>query len=126
MNCPHSITLYPDVFRSILLEAETQGRIEIPPTFSREVVLAHKILLGDAGFAEVKVAKDSVGGFLLPRKAVVLALKGKGREFLRLAQHEEIWQRAINTVTTHGDGWTLAMLFDLLNKLHRAALGLDQ
>jgi hypothetical protein len=118
-------SLHPELFRCILLETESRGQIEIPSTFSPELVIAHKILLGDADFAEVKIAKESLGGFLYPAAAFVFSLKRKGREFLRLSQNEEIWRRAINTVTAHGDGWTLTMFFDLLNKMHRCALKLD-
>jgi hypothetical protein len=80
--------------------------------------------LGDAGFAEVNVSKDSMHGFLYPRDAVLVSLKKNGREFLRLSENDNIWQRAVNTVNAHG-GWTLTMLFLLLEKLHRVTLKFD-
>jgi hypothetical protein len=63
-------------------------------------------------------------GFLYAAEAVVMAPKRRGRDFLRLSQNRDIWGRVTNILATH-DGWTLSMLYDLLDKLHREKLELD-
>ncbi|MFY9987940.1 MAG: hypothetical protein WAK31_24495 [Chthoniobacterales bacterium] len=86
-------TIDPELLIHILIETESGGRMGIPSAFSRDIMTAHKILLRDADFAEVKLAMGSTGGFLYPAEAVLLTLKRRGRDFLRLSQNRDIWKR---------------------------------
>jgi hypothetical protein len=74
-------TIDPELLIHILIETESDGRIGIPSTFSRDIVIAHKILLRDADFAEVKLA---MGRFSVCRRGRGDGAQEEGKRFSSL------------------------------------------
>lgn len=87
-----------------------------------EEVCEHALLLGDAGFAEVR---DLGRNFSGPTGVAIDRLTMEGHDFLEAAQDETRWKKAMTVVNEKGGAVTVGVLTQILSALVKQSFGLS-
>lgn len=106
----------PNLIRQIALATEALKPSEVLsglPGIDPQTFGLHVQMLLDAGFADVRVVKDSNGQ---PRSAAVIRLTWAGADFLDAARSETIWRKAQTSVIAPTASWTFDILLDWLRE----------
>ncbi|ACA99115.1 MULTISPECIES: DUF2513 domain-containing protein [Cyanophyceae] len=86
-----------------------------------EEVCEHILLLGDAGFAEVR---DLGRGFDAPSGVVIDRLTMTGHDFLDTARDDTRWKKVMAIVQEKGGAVTIGVLIQILSTLMKQSFGL--
>lgn len=113
-----------ELIRQIMLKVEA----DLDPSelaangYTKQQILYHIWLLGDAGW--MKVANVTASGDRVPQ-AVHVNLTSKGHDFIDAARNDTIWSRAMEKTKTVGVSLAPAVLKQLLDALIKGQLGMS-
>lgn len=115
-----------DLIRRIMLDIEEMppgARIGVPvyDGVERDVVIAHAVLLHEAGLVKGSVMHPMNG----PPKIQISGLTWEGHDFLAVAKNDTIWEKAKRTVLAPAAGATWAVVLEWMKAESMKAFGLS-
>src|SRR5260221_11333788 len=102
-----------DLIRQLLLVTESDGKIQFESNHSQEEIADHVQMPIEERLVEGKTVRNHIGvlcGYHITR------LTMRGHDFLDAARSPKIWNAAKDKIQKEGVGWTLKILYGLLEQ----------
>jgi hypothetical protein len=111
-----------DLIRQLLLVAESDGKIQFETEHTPEEIADHAQMLIEERWIEGAVVRNHVG---IPCGYHIIRLTMRGHDFLDAARSPKVWNAAKDKIQKEGIGWTLKIVYELLEYYAKTRLGIQ-